>query len=80
MTTIDTVTAESTDLELHVELCAQRYQELDARLTSVETKLDKLSEIVTSLKNDLVKTLIASAGSIIVAMIGALTIVVSHIK
>ena len=80
MTTIDTVTAESTDLELHVELCAQRYQELDARLTSVETKLDKLSETVTSLKNDLVKTLIASAGSIIVAMIGALTIVVSHIK
>jgi chromosome segregation ATPase len=80
MTTIDTVTAESTDLELHVELCAQRYQELDARLTSVETKLDKLSETVNSLKNDLVKTLIASAGSIIVAIIGALTIVVSHIK
>ena len=80
MTTIDTVTAESTDLKLHVELCAQRYQELDARLTSVETKLDKLSETVTSLKNDLVKTLIASAGSSIVAMIGALTIVVSHIK
>ena len=35
---------EAADLELHVELCAQRYQNLEQRFCRTEEKLEKLQE------------------------------------
>lgn len=38
----------SSSLQDHEEVCAQRYAEIDRRMTSVEEKIDKLSEKIDS--------------------------------
>jgi len=68
---------ERTNLDLHVDLCAKRYQELDQRLNKVETKLDVLAAKVDGLKGDLVKALMPVLGTIVVSIIGLIgTIIV----
>lgn len=50
---IQTVEAESTSLQLHVDLCAQRYKQLIEKFDVVDQRLDKIEitceEIKTSL-------------------------------
>ena len=70
MTTIDTLEQERTNLDLHVDLCAQRYHELDRRLTTLDAKMDEVKEVVTGYKSVIIKACIATAGSVIVAIVG----------
>jgi hypothetical protein len=69
MSTIDTMEQERTNLDLHVDLCAKRYQELDSRLSKLETKLDTINVKVDSLKGDLIKALMPAMGTIAVSII-----------
>lgn len=92
------VTTERDSLELHVDLCSLRYQQLEGRLQAVEHRLDALNAEVddlkatVSLRFDEIKTLIsenhhekfrvmvATTGTIIVALIGMLGYVITHIQ
>ena len=44
MADMPTTNLEKESLEAHVDLCALRYQQLDTRLTNVETKIDTIQE------------------------------------
>ena len=61
---------EKTDLELHVDLCAQRYAELDLRLVSVENKVDAIGHKIDSNRDEIMKVLIGTAGTILVSIMG----------
>lgn len=77
MNDITTVAAERQDLELHVDLCAQRYLLLEKRLAVVETKVDGLAGIIQKSQNNLSKVIITSATTIVASLLGlilALTI------
>jgi hypothetical protein len=80
MSTIQTIEAESTSLETHVELCAQRYEALDQRLVSMESKVDALSKKVESLHADLWKVLIGTVGTVVVSIITTIGVILTHIK
>lgn len=80
MSTILSIAAEREDLATHVDLCAQRYQELDARLNVLETKVDKLTHMIEGFSSNLWKTVIGTGGTILVALIGSVATIVSHIK
>jgi tetrahydromethanopterin S-methyltransferase subunit G len=69
MNTMNTIEGERTDLGVHVDICAQRYQALDERLDKVERKVDGLTEAVRNLRGDIIKSLIATSGTIIVSLI-----------
>ena len=67
---------EKTNLEAHVDLCQQRYMNLDNRLLKVETKLEKidsdLSDIKVMLKASQAKQthiLLGISGAIITVLI-----------
>jgi len=68
----------SSSLKDHEEICAQRYEEIDRRMTSVEEKLDRLSEKIDANFKTLTFMIIgAMAGvgtlvGIIVALIGVM--------
>lgn len=79
MNYIETVDAERTDLALHIDLCAQRYSELDRRLTSVEGKLDNLSKKFDDSNKELIKAFIATAGTILVAIVGLAGIILTKV-
>lgn len=76
---IDNIEAEKTNLELHVDLCAQRYNQLIAKLGEVDERLDNLNKVcgeikesVTQLKSSTQSTYLKWAGFIIVVLTGVL--------
>jgi hypothetical protein len=68
---------EKENLEAHVELCAQRYDALDKRLTSIEGKVVTLQDTIEKSHLNMIKVLIGTAGTIIVAIISMLGIVIT---
>jgi hypothetical protein len=70
---------EKQNLEAHVELCAQRYDALEIRLTSVEGKITTLQDTVEKSHLSMVKILIGTAGTIIVAILSLLGVVVTNL-
>lgn len=79
MISIDTLEQERTDLDLHVDLCAQRYAELDRRLSIVEEKIDTVSHKIDNNKSDLMKAFIATAGTIVVSVIGLVGVILTRL-
>jgi hypothetical protein len=68
---------EKTNLEAHVELCAQRYDVLETRLSSIEKKVGTLQDTIEKSHLNTIKVLIGTAGTIIVAVISMLGVVIT---
>lgn len=64
---------ETEDLETHVSICHERYLQLDSRLVKLEEDVSKLRTDIAQGNKSLKKTIITTAGSIIVALIGVFT-------
>jgi len=65
---------EKTNLEAHVDLCAQRYDNLDKRLSSIELKFDKLQELIEKSHNSMAKVIIGTAGTVVTGVLGVLVV------
>ena len=48
---IDTIPGEQDSLELHVQLCEQRYKQLISKFDLVEHRLDRLEEHIVDIKD-----------------------------
>ena len=70
---------EKENLEAHVELCAQRYDALEKRLTSIDGKVAALQETIEKSSLNTIKVLIGTAGTIIVACISLLGVILSKL-
>jgi hypothetical protein len=77
---------EKTNLEAHVELCAERYDQLDKRLIGVETRMEKIEGHIVDIKeaieqsnNGQSKQLIAIGTTIIGVLITAIVALVIHL-
>jgi hypothetical protein len=68
---------EKQNLEAHVELCAQRYDALEQRMNSVEGKLSTLQDTVEKSSLNTIKILIGTAGTIIVAMLSLVGLILT---
>jgi hypothetical protein len=68
---------EKENLEAHVELCAQRYEALENRMTGVEVKLGTLQQTIESSHLNTIKVLIGTAGTVIVGMLGTIGVIIS---
>lgn len=65
MNDINTIQAEKENLELHVDLCAQRYLLLEKRLATVEVKVDGISQAIQKHQSGLSTVIIGSAGTVV---------------
>jgi hypothetical protein len=74
-----TTSIEKENLEAHVELCAQRYDALEQRMTSVEGKLSTLQDTVEKSSLNTIKILIGTAGTIIVAVLSLVGVIVTKL-
>jgi hypothetical protein len=72
------IAGEENDLALHTQICAERYQGLDKRLDSLENKVDKIGNKIDINRSDIIKSLIATAGTVIVAVVGAVAVFLSR--
>lgn len=67
---ISTTKIERENLEAHVDLCAQRYQILEARLSTIEAKVESIHADITKGNQSMSKVIISSAGTILAGLLG----------
>ena len=77
LSVIENLAAERTNLELHVDLCAERYGQLIRKFDEVDSRLDQLTQMVSDLKDSVtaittsaLHTYLKWAGVIIVTLLG----------
>lgn len=77
MTLIELVTGEDSNLELHTELCAQRYNQLiakfdevDGRLDYIQTVVDEIHTNITAMRENTSNTYLKWAGVVIMVLVG----------
>jgi hypothetical protein len=74
-----TTALERESLEAHVDLCALRYGQLESRLDGVEKKITTLQETIEKSSLSTIKILIGTAGTIIVAVLSLLGVILTKL-
>jgi hypothetical protein len=72
-----TTDIEKENLEAHVELCAQRYESLDKRLTNIEEKVGGLQKTIEDSHQSMTKVIIATAGTIVTGVLSVLFVILT---
>tara|TARA_B100001013_G_C24605383_1_gene440767 strand:- start:742 stop:984 length:243 start_codon:yes stop_codon:yes gene_type:complete len=65
---------EKENLEAHVELCHQRYTQLDERLTKIETKVEIIHTDITSGNKAIMKVMIGATGTIMAGLLSTIVV------
>ena len=55
VSTIQTTQIERTNLEAHVDLCAERYRILEEKVNNIETRLDGIEKSVVQMREDSIR-------------------------
>jgi hypothetical protein len=71
----NTTDLERNNLEAHVDLCAIRYEQLDERLSNVETKIDTLHTAISMGQQSMTKVIIGAAGTIVTGMLSVIIVI-----
>lgn len=77
---------EKESLEAHVELCAERYKNLDGKLNHLEGRMTRLEEYLVEIKDTLTntersqyKTIVGIGAALVGALVAAAASMVLHI-
>ena len=73
-----TTDLEKQNLEAHVDLCEQRYKNLESRLSNIEEKVESIHTDINAVKKSMVKFIIGATGTIVAGLLS--TIVVLLLK
>lgn len=73
---MSTTDIEKENLEAHVELCAERYKQLETRLTSIEEKVGKLADAINESRGSMMKVLIGTAGTVVAGVLSTLVVII----
>lgn len=78
MSSLKPTDIEKENLESHVELCALRYQNLETRLHTIETKVESLAIKIEDSQSSMSKVIIGATATIIAGLLS--TVVTILIK
>jgi len=70
---------EKDNLELHVELCASRYESLEKRLTNIENKVSELSDTIKASQNSMTKVMIGTAGTVVAGVLSTIVVLLTKL-
>lgn len=74
---IPTTSLEKQSLEAHVDLCALRYEQLDKRLSMLETKVNDIHEDITDGQKSMTKVIIGAAGTIVAGLLSTIVVLLT---
>ena len=72
---MSTTELEKTNLEAHVDLCAERYKGLHDRLSAIEMRLAKMNEDMSTSHKSTTKTIIATAGTVVAGLLSTVVVI-----
>jgi|TARA_Y200000002_G_C22275829_1_gene494155 tetrahydromethanopterin S-methyltransferase subunit G len=71
---------EKESLEAHVDLCEQRYNNLELRLSKIETKVEHIHADITNNNKSMTKVLIGATGTIIAGLLSTIVVILININ
>jgi hypothetical protein len=74
-----TIEFEKSNLEVHVDLCAQRYTAIEDRLTKIEKKFDVLQDLIENGHKSMSKVIIGTAGTIVTGVLSVLIAILTKL-
>lgn len=84
---MSTTDIEKENLEAHVELCAERYKNLETKLSTLDSRMGKIETLISEIKtavaaapNESNKTLITIGTTLGGAAIGAIITLIIHLR
>lgn len=69
---------EKKNLEAHVDLCEQRYKNLETRLQSVEVKLEHVHRDITNGNKSMAKVIIGATGTIVAGLLSTIVVIIMN--
>ena len=66
---------EKTNLEAHVDLCQQRYLNLEARLTKIENKVNEVHNDIVEGNKSMTKVLVGTAGTVVAGLLSTIVVI-----
>ena len=65
---------EKKNLEAHVDLCQQRYENLENRLSAVEKKLHHVHQDIQAGNKSMIKVIIGAKGTIVAGLLSTIVV------
>lgn len=70
---------EHDNLALHVELCGERYDSLEKRLSNIEIKVEAIYTAMTESRVSLNRVIIGSAGTVVAGLLSTIIVLLMKI-
>jgi hypothetical protein len=72
---MSTTKLEKENLEAHVDLCAERYRQLETRLGTIEYKVGELTKSIQVSQISITKIMIGTAGTIVAGVLSIIVVI-----
>jgi hypothetical protein len=72
---MSTTKLERENLEAHVDLCAERYRQLETRLGTIEYKVNELAVTIQASQTSMTKIMIGTAGTIVAGVLSIIVVI-----
>ena len=70
---------ERENLEAHVDLCEQRYNNLELRLSKIETKVEHIHSDITNGNKSMIKVIIGATGTIVAGLLSMIVVILLNL-
>ena len=71
---------EKKNLEAHVDLCQQRYEALEGRLSKIEEKVEAIHSDMQEGQKSMTKVLIGTAGTIVAGLLSTIVVLLISLQ
>ena len=71
---------EKENLEAHVDLCEQRYKNLETRMQNIESKVEHIHRDITSGHKSMTKVIIGAAGTIVAGLLSTIVVILINLS
>lgn len=77
---MSTTNLEKENLEAHVDLCEQRYKNLETRMQNIESKVEHIHRDITAGQKSMTKVIIGAAGTIVAGLLSTIVVLLISIQ
>lgn len=77
---MSTTSLEKENLEAHVDLCEQRYKNLETRMVNIESKVEHIHRDITAGQKSMTKVIIGAAGTIVAGLLSTIVVLLISLQ
>lgn len=71
---------EKQNLEAHVDLCQQRYEQLEGRLDKIEKKVEHIHNDIVHGNKSMMKVMIGAAGTVVAGLLSTIVVILMNLS